>query len=164
MNWFAAYVKSRHEFHADSELHKKGIDTFLPSIERLSQWKDRKKTIRFPIFPGYLFVYIHPEPKNFLSVVKTRGVVTLVSLEPSCPAAIPDEEMNSLKILVENGNDFDIYPQLNEGARVRIRRGPLKGAEGFLTRKKDKCIFYVNVNLLGRSLGLQIYADDIEEA
>ena len=164
MNWFAAYVKSRHEFLTNKELHKKGIETFLPFIQKLSQWKDRKKAVHFPLFPGYLFVYVCPNPQNFLNVLRTRGVVTLVSLESNYPTAISDEEVNSLKILIENGDDFDIYPHLQEGTPIRIRQGPLKGAEGFLTKKKDKNMFFVNVNLLGRSLGLEIYADDIEAA
>ncbi len=163
-NWYAVYVKSRHEFVARGELLKKGIETFLPVSKRLSQWKDRKKLIEVPIFPSYLFVYVAPHPAAFLDVLKTRGTVQMVSLERSNPTPVYEEEISSLKLLVESGEEFDIYPHLREGERVRVRRGPLAGAEGVLEVKSDQFRFLVNVNILGRSVAVNIYADDIEAA
>lgn len=73
-HWFALYVKSRHEFVASSELKQKGIETFLPSVMKLNQWKDRKKLVEFPLFPGYLFVHVPPSPEEFLNVLKTKAL------------------------------------------------------------------------------------------
>ncbi|MGQ9570933.1 MAG: UpxY family transcription antiterminator [Thermodesulfovibrionales bacterium] len=162
MEWFALYVKSRHEFFTNSELNKKGIDTFLPSVKRCRQWKDRRKLVDFPLFPGYLFVHIYPHPKEFFNVLKTRGAVNLVSSESGCPTPIAPEEISSLRLLLESGKEFDVFPYLKEGTKVRVRRGPLKGAEGVLRKKEDQYIFVVDLKLLGRSVGVRIYADDIE--
>jgi transcriptional antiterminator NusG len=164
MEWFALYVKSRHEFITDSELRKKGLETFLPSVKKLRHWKDRKKLIDFPLFPGYLFINIYPNPEEFINVLKTRGVVTLISLGSGHPMPVPPEEISSLKLLIESGKELDIYPYLQEGAYVRIRSGVLKGAEGVLKKKEDQYMFLVNINLLGRGVGVKIYADDIERA
>ena len=164
LNWYALYVKSRHEFFTRDELIKKGIDTFLPSVIKLRQWKDRRKHVECPFFPGYLFVCISPYPEDFLKVLKTRGAVTFVSLEPGQPTPVQPEEISSLKILIESGEELDIYSHLKEGTKVRVRRGPLKGAEGVLKKREDRYIFNVNVDLLGRSVGVKIYADDIEAA
>jgi transcription antitermination factor NusG len=163
-NWYAVYVKSRHEFVARGELMKKGIETFLPATRRLSQWKDRNKMIEFPLFPSYLFVCVPPQPDAFLDVLKTRGAVRLISLEPGNPTPVCDEEISSLRLLLDSGEEFDIYPNLKKGDRVRVRRGPLTGAEGTLEVKNDQCRFLINVELLGRSIGVNIYADDIEAA
>jgi transcriptional antiterminator NusG len=162
VEWFALYVKSRHECVTSRELRKKEIDTFLPSVKRWRQWKDRRMLVDFPLFPGYLFVHIRPDSENFVNVLKTRGAVTLVSSQPGNPTPVADEEISSLKVLIESGKDLDIYPHLREGDRVRLKRGPLKGAEGILRGKDDQYMFLVNINLLGRSVGLKIYADDIE--
>jgi len=43
-----------------------------------------------------------------------------------------------------------------------VTRGPLKGAEGRLDRKDGICTFLVNIELLGRSIGVRIYGDDVE--
>jgi transcription antitermination factor NusG len=163
-NWYALHVRSRHEFAAFSELHRKGIESFLPSVTRVSQWKDRKKSVEFPLFPGYLFVHIVPHPEEFLRVVKTRGSVKFVSLLPGHPTPILHEEIDSLKLLVESGETLDVYPYLAPGTRVKVKRGPLAGAEGVLHQRENQHLFLVNIEILGRSVGLRIYAEDIEQA
>ncbi|MCL4490492.1 MAG: UpxY family transcription antiterminator [Nitrospirae bacterium] len=164
LNWYALYVKSRHEFVTQGELVRKGISTYLPAVKKSRQWKDRKKFVDFPLFPGYCFVHIKPDPEDFISVLKTRGVVTLLSAKPGCPTPVSPEEINSLRLLVESGREFDIYPHLKEGARVRVKRGPLKGAEGTLEKKEEQYMLLVSIKLLGRSVGVNICADDIEAA
>ena len=164
LNWYALSVKSRHEFIARDELQKKGIETFLPSVTELRQWRDRKKNVEFPVFPGYLFVYIEPHAEEFLRVIKTRGTVNLISLEPGHPTPVVPEEIQALKTVLESGRAFDVYPQFQEGARVRIRRGPLQGTEGVLTNKEKQHLFFVNIEILGRSVGLKISPDDVEQA
>ena len=162
MEWFALYVKSRHEFFTDLELRRKGVETFLPTVRKWRQWKDRKKLIHFPLFPGYLFVYISPDPERFLDVLKTKGSVTLISAESGRPTPVSPDEINSLKLLIDSGTKLDIYPSLNKGTWVRVRRGLFQGAEGVLQEKGDHCLFLVNIKLLGRSVGVKIHADDIE--
>ena len=163
-NWYALSVRSRHEFVARDELEKKGIETFLPSVMKLRQWRDRKKNVEFPVFSGYLFVSVTPSAQDFMQVVKTRGIVGLVSLDPGHPTPVVAEEIQALKTVIESGRPFDVYPQFQEGTRVRIRRGPLQGAEGVLAEKDDQHLFCVNVEILGRSVGLKISADDLVQA
>jgi transcriptional antiterminator NusG len=163
-NWYAVYVKSRHEFVTRDELTRKGVEAYLPSVKKMRQWSDRKTLIEVPLFPGYLFVHVRPNTDDFLGVLKTRGAVSLLSLIPGHPTPVPAEEIYSLKLLVESGSELDIYPFLKEGERIRIRRGPLTGAEGILSKKEGHHIFLVTIELLGRSIGVKIYADDLEAA
>lgn len=164
MEWFALYVKSRHEFVTNAELNKKGIDTFLPSVKKWRQWKDRRKLVNFPLFPGYLFVHIYPHPEEFFNVLKTRGALNLVSSESCYPTPVQPEDISSLRLLIESERELDIFPYLREGTSVRVRKGPLKGVEGILRKKEDQYMFLVDIRLLGRSVGVRIYADDIESA
>jgi transcription antitermination factor NusG len=162
LSWFALTVRSRHEFVARDELTKKGIETFLPSARKLQQWKDRKKQVEFPVFPGYCFVNIEPRADQFLNVIKTRGTVTLVSLVPGYPTPVPNEEIEALRSVTVSGQPFDVYPGYKLGMRVRVRRGPLQGAEGVLGTRESSQMFFVNIEILGRSVGLRIAAEDIE--
>jgi len=161
-NWYAIYVKSRHEFVVSNELQRKGIETFLPATTKLNQWKDRKKRVEFPLFPGYLFVSIAPEPQEFMRVVKTRGTLRFISLEPGYPTPVAPEEIRALKIVMEKGEQVDIYPHLKQGSRVRVKSGVFQGTEGVLAKKEDQQLLLVNIEVLGRSVGVKIYADDIE--
>ena len=58
--WFAIWTRSRHEQVVREQLERKHIDAFLPTITRWSRWKDRKKKIDWPLFPGYCFARFDP--------------------------------------------------------------------------------------------------------
>ncbi len=160
--WYAIYVKSRHEAVAYGQLQQRGVESYLPLIRKSRQWKDRKKVVEFPLFPGYLFVHVNPGPSEFVNVLKAKGVVSLVSGEQGAPLPVPDPEINSLKIMMEKGSGLDIYPSLQEGVRVMVMRGPLKGASGVIVRKQDGYVLAVNIDILGRSIAVRLFAEDID--
>lgn len=164
LNWYALYVKPRHEYVTQEALMQKGFDIFLPSVKRLRYWKDRKKLIDFPLFPGYLFVSTSANPEAYINVLRTRGAVSLLSTEAGYPTAVAPEEIYSLRLIIESGQGIDVYPHLKEGTFVRVKRGPLQGAEGIIKHKSGQCIFMVNINLLGRSIGVSIHAEDMYSA
>lgn len=160
----ALRVKSRHEFITNAELQKKYIETFLPTITKLRQWKDRKKMVEFPLFSGYLFVHCPADPDSRAAVLKTRGAVNIISSAGGAPAVVSDDEISALKLVMESGQPIDIYPHLHEGDRIRVTKGALKGAEGMLVAKESNHVFVVNVEILSRSVGVKILADEVEKA
>jgi transcription antitermination factor NusG len=164
LKYYAVYTKSRHEYVAHKELVAKGIEAYLPSIKRMRRWKDRRKLVEFPLFPGYLFVRIPSNNEQYLNVLKIRGVVAFICLEVGIPASVPPEEMTALKLMVDSGKELNVYPNLKEGMRVWVARGPLVTAEGILVKREDNYHFVVNIKLLGRSIGVRINAEDVEEA
>lgn len=162
LKWYVIYVKSRHEFQVHKTLIVKGIDAFLPTVERLRKWKDRKKIIAFPLFPGYLFINIPESSHAMLTVLKTKGIVKLLGSVPGKPDPIPDIQIASLRTLIENKEALDPYPYFHEGQHVRIKKGPLAGVEGILTEKLGKHIFVLSVDVLRQGVALTISASDVE--
>src|ERR1044072_1860469 len=75
--WFAVWTRSRHEQVVRGQLERKKFAAFLPTIPRWSRWKDRKKKVDWPLFPGYCFVRF--DPADTLSILKCTGVVNIVS-------------------------------------------------------------------------------------
>ncbi|MGC1453906.1 MAG: UpxY family transcription antiterminator [Nitrospirota bacterium] len=163
-NWYALRVRSRHEFVSAEELTRKNIETFLPSVSRERQWKDRKKIVNFPLFPGYLFVHLKPQPDAFLNVLKTRGSVSFISLEPGQPTSVLPEEIISLRAMLKSGEQLDVFPAFKEGTAVRVKHGPLSGIVGILAKREGRQMFLINIDILGRSVGLKICAEDVELA
>ena len=165
-NWYAVYTRCRAEFTVKRELTNRGVSTYLPTINSRREWKDRKKWIYLPIFPGYLFVNILPEYDNFAKVANAKGVVALLGPSEKKPTSVSDEEIHNLKGFVENYCEITVSPHLKIGARVRIKQGPLAGVEGVLERKpeltKKECWVFIRIELLGRSVGAKIDADAVE--
>jgi transcription antitermination factor NusG len=158
--WYAVYTRSRHEQLVQKQLEGKAIRNFLPLYEKISQWKDRKKQIHLPLFPGYLFVKILLQDR--LEVLKTFGAVHLVG-DGNTPLPIPEEQILSIQTLIEKGLKFDPHPYLKVGNSVRITSGPLTGVEGILIRKKNQCRLLLSVDLIQRSIAIEIDSWQIEQ-
>lgn len=160
--WYAIHVRSRHEFSVLERLTKAGIEAFLPVVEKLSRWKDRKKLVSFPLFAGYLFVHIGKNNEAMHAVLKTTGVVRFIGIIPGEPESIPEDQIISLQKVVENKESLDPYPYLKEGQRVRIKKGALTGVEGLLVQRKGQHILVLSVDLLQQGVSLKIDASDVE--
>jgi transcription antitermination factor NusG len=161
-NWYALFVRSRHEFATSEQLKKKGIEVLLPTVTRMRRWSDRDKAVTFPLFPGYMFVRVRPSAETFLDVLKTHGSVSFVSHEPGRPTPADPQEMEALQKMLSSCDKLDLYPYLSAGRRVAVKRGPLQGAEGVLMKREEHDHFLININILGRSIGTRINAEDIE--
>lgn len=160
--WYAVHVRSRHEFKVFDRLTKAGVEAFLPVVQKLNRWKDRKKLVSFPLFAGYLFVHISRNYSDMLSVLKTHGVVRFLGIAPAEPEPVPEDQIVSLKRLVESKESLDPYPYLREGQRVRIKRGPLSGVDGILVERMGKHILVLSVDILQQGVSLKIDASEVE--
>ena len=164
LEWFPIRVRARHEVVVEVQLLKKNIEVFSPMYTKLSQWKDRKKNVRFPLFPGYIFVHIPPKKTElYYSILRTVGVVDFLRFDTSDPLPVPDKEINDIKQMIQSGEELDVFPYLKKGMKVRVRRGKLEGVEGVLEEKvKGKHQLIVTVELLNRSIAVRIAAEDVE--
>jgi transcription antitermination factor NusG len=156
--WFAIWTRSRHEASVRQQLDGKGIEAFLPTVTRWSRWKDRKKRIDWPLFPGYCFARV--APAESLSVLCCTGVVAFVSFEGR-PAPIPEHEIESVRTLVESDLRFDPCPLVREGEPVEVVRGPLRGVVGRLVRKGAHARLVLSVGLIGQGVTVEVDAADI---
>jgi transcription antitermination factor NusG len=157
--WFALWTKSRHEQVVRTQLEQKAIEAFLPTVARWSRWKDRKKKIDWPLFPGYCFARF--DARHRLDVLKCGGVVSIVSVEGE-PAPIPDYEIHAIRQLVESDLAYDPCPLIREGMMVEVKHGPLKGVVGRLSRKNDKARLVLSVDLIGQAVSVEVDAADVK--
>ena len=160
--WFALYVKQRHEFLVQSDLTSSGREVYLPAVNKVSQWKDRKKRLDCPLFPGYLFSRVVPDSENFLGLMKTRGVLKILCTVPGHPTPVPDAEISALKTLLASGKELDIHPELRDGTLVRIKKGALAGVEGVVSKKGGQFLLHVNITMLGRCVMVRMFAAEVE--
>jgi transcription antitermination factor NusG len=157
-SWFALWTRSRHEQVVREQLQQKHIDVFLPTMPRWSRWKDRKKKIDWPLFPGYCFARFDPRAR--LPVLKCVGVVNIISFEGE-PAPIPEHEIDGIRQLVESELQFDPCPMIREGMMVEVMHGPLKGVTGRLLRKNEKARLVLSVDLIGQAVSVEVDAADV---
>jgi transcriptional antiterminator NusG len=159
-SWFAIWTRSRHEQVVREQLETKRIDAFLPTITKWSRWKDRRKKIDWPLFPGYCFARFDPD--EALRVLKCAGVVSIVSFEGK-PAPIPEHELASIRLLVASDLHFDPCPFIKEGMMVEVVHGPLSGVVGRLMRKDHtRARLVLAVDLIGQAVSVEVDAADVK--
>jgi transcriptional antiterminator NusG len=157
-SWFALWTRSRHEQVVREQLEQKHIEAFLPTVTRWSRWKDRKKKIDWPLFPGYCFARFDAPQR--LSVLKCTGVVSIVSIEGE-PAPIPEHQIDGIRQLVESDLAYDPCPLVREGQMVEVVHGPLKGVVGRLVRKGAHARLMLSVDLIGQAVSVEVDAADV---
>lgn len=156
--WFAVWTRSRHEQVVREQLARKGVETFLPTITRWSRWKDRKKQIEWPLFPGYCFARF--DAVDRLPILKCTGVVNIVSFDGE-PAPIPESEISGIRTLVDSDLAYDPCPLIHEGDMVEVTHGPLKGVTGRLVRKGSHARLVLSVELIGQGVSVEVDAADV---
>ena len=157
--WYALYTRSRHEKQVATQLHQRNIEFLLPLYSSVRRWKDRRVQLQLPLFPSYIFV--HTSLDHRIDVLQVPGAVRFVSFNGR-PAALPESDLLSLRAGLDQGLLAQPHPYLKVGRRVRVRSGPLAGTEGILLRKRDQFRLIVSIDLIMRSVAVEIDAADVE--
>jgi transcriptional antiterminator NusG len=117
--WYALKTRSRHEKRVRDQLVQRDIDTFLPVCDEWRQWKDRKKKVELPLFPGYCFARFPLVER--LRVLNVLGVAELVSINGR-PEPIREDELSAIQQLVSTKLHYDPHPFLVRGKLLRKDR------------------------------------------
>jgi transcription termination/antitermination protein NusG len=157
--WYAVWTRSRHEQTVREQIEQKAYETFLPTIARWSRWKDRKKKIDWPLFPGYCFARF--DSRDTLPILKCAGVVSIVAFDGAI-APIADEEIDAIRTLIATDLRYDPCPLIREGTMVEVVYGPLKGVTGRLVRKGTRARLVLAVNLIGQAVSVEVDAADVK--
>jgi transcription antitermination factor NusG len=157
--WYAAYTCVHHEKRILQQLSERNIDGFVPLYHSVRRWKDRRKELALVLFPGYVFVHISLQQR--LRVLQVPGVVNFVNFN-GLPTPLPEGEVEALRKAFTHGVLAEPHPYLKTGRRVLIRNGPFTGVEGVLLRKKDKYRFVLSIEMIMRSVAIEMDAADVE--
>jgi transcription antitermination factor NusG len=157
--WYAVYTSANHEKRVAEQLVERSVESFLPLYNTIRRWKDRRVELRLPLFPGYIFVRI--SLKDRLNVLKVPGVVRILGLNGT-PTAVPQEQVESLRVAIDNGLRAEPYPFLKAGRQVRINAGPLAGWKGVIVRRKGDLRVVLSAELIQRSIIMDIDASALD--
>lgn len=136
----------------------KSLEAFVPLYGCMRRWKNGKTWVELPLFPGYMFVRLALNDR--LRALSIPGVVGLVGFR-NRPIPVSEREIGWLR---QGLSMFAAqpHPYLRVGERVRIKNGPLTGAEGILLRHKQDFRVVLSMELIMRSVSLEIDACDLE--
>ena len=157
--WYALYTRHQHEKAVANILSNKGFEVFLPLYTAAHRWKDRTKQLSLPLFPSYVFLWSCLDRR--LDVLTTPGVHDFVGWGGR-PAPIPQTEIEAVRRTVETALRVEPHPFLRCGDRVRVRHGSLAGIEGILVRKKGLFRLVLSVEMLAKSVAVEMDVSAVE--
>jgi transcription antitermination factor NusG len=155
-SWFALTVRPRHEKTASQNLRLRGLEEFLPLQRVRRSWSDRTQKVELPLFPGYVFCRFSYRER--MHALNTPGVRSIVGFG-SADIALNDSEIESIQALLSSGLPVSPWQYLRAGETVVIESGALSGVRGTVLREKNSWRIVVNVELLQRSVAVEIDRD-----
>lgn len=158
--WYAAYTRFRCEKSVAEMLQYREVEHYLPLYETVHRWRDRNARVQLPLFPSYLFVYTSLHDR--IRALTVPGVVGLVG-HPT-PQPLDDQEVQGIRQYLSHSLPVQPHAYIRQGKRVRVKSGPLAGLEGFVVRRKSIWCVVINVELIHRSMVVQIDASHLELA
>jgi transcription antitermination factor NusG len=160
-HWYAAYTNANHEKRVAEQLMQRSVDHFLPLYASVRKWKDRRAKLALPLFPGYVFVQM--ALRDRLQVLQIPGVAHLVGFGGT-PTALPEGEIEALRKSFGSGVRAEPHPFLTVGRRVRMKSGPFEGRHGILLRRRGNLRLVLSIDLIMRSVVIDVEAADVEPA
>jgi transcription antitermination factor NusG len=139
------------------QLSESGFQLFLPTLDVWVRRKGTRHRATVPMFPGYLFLNHVIDKTSYIKINEARGLVRMLGDSWDALAEVPDEEIATIQRIRQTGVSVLPHPYLRVGERIRIVKGLLEGIEGILLRTKpDKGLVVVSVNLLQRSVAVEV--------
>jgi transcription antitermination factor NusG len=159
--WYALHTRARHERVVETRLREQGMGTFLPIVQEVHRWSDRKKKVEVPLFSCYVFVHCALRPEDRTMVHRVDSVLGFVGVR-GAGVPIPDEQIESIRSVLAQATPWRAHPFLKTGQRVRVRGGALDGVEGvFLSENGDHSLV-ISVDVIQRSMAVRIDGYDVE--
>jgi transcription antitermination factor NusG len=156
--WFAVVIKPHHEQTVRQALLEKGLESFAPTYTAVQRWSDRLQRLQLPLFPGYVFCRF--ARNNRVPVLRTPGVRSIVSFGSEM-MPVPEQEIERIRWMVSAAPAVEPWPFLRAGQRVRVQHGPLAGIEGILAEVRNTTRLVVSLEMLQRSVAVQLNRDEI---
>jgi transcriptional antiterminator RfaH len=156
--WYALTVRYQHEQRTEKALQSKGLETLVPVYRSQRQWSDRVKDVELPLFAGYVLCRFALRER--VPVLDTPGVAKIVGFGGTA-VALEDCEIADIQRLLASKLALAPWPYLKAGDRVRVERGVMRGLEGTLLRTKDALRLVIGVQLLQRSIAVELDRDAV---
>lgn len=159
--WRVFYTKARSEMKCETRLEEKGLDVFLPKMEEVHQWSDRKKKVTVPLFRSYIFANV--DERDRLSVLQTDGITRCLTFGGRL-VAMREQEIEQLKILQQSRDMLSIARYGRRpgiGEEVVITDGPLEGLTGIVEDHRGQLDVVVSIDTIRQAVRVRVHTGNV---
>ncbi len=137
------YTASRSEKKVSKLLKERGWEVYLPLVEEIRQWSDRRKKVERPLFNGYVFV--KTRRSQLWECLQVPGAVKFVHFSGQ-HATVRDEEIEVIQRIISTGVAVETDgSEIEPGEQVKVLGGPLQDMVGECVEKGNKDYFLIRI-------------------
>lgn len=159
--WLVAQLKPNGLAMAERHLVRQGFETFAPWRLETSRQGRRLRSLRRPLFPGYLFVRATPGGAHWRAVQGTRGVARLLQTAPPGPSPLPAGFVEALRMRCDAEGRLAVVATFAEGDRVRVVAGPFTDLVGRIEAMDDTARLEILFSMMGRDVRAAVPAENL---
>ena len=162
-DWFAIRTKPNKELGARLQFEQQGFVVYLPLIRKLVRHARRKEEVFRPFFPGYLFLHLAVEERNWVAIASTRDAIGPVHFGDQY-VPVPDWIIDDLKAREEDGaiSLATVHKGwLSHGAAVDVTLGGDTITQGVVYSLRGEENVMVLLQLMGRQVKATIPLDQV---
>jgi transcriptional antiterminator RfaH len=153
--WVAVNTHANREQFAVDNLARQAFTTYCPLITKRVRHARQARDVLRPLFPGYVFVEVDPNPQQWRPILSTFGVRSLVRSGTQL-SFLPTAFIAELKLRVSAGVSSPAAPQYNLGQRVRIAGGAFEGLVVTIVAMDEKDRLVVLMDLLKQTVTVKL--------
>ena len=153
--WFLVRTLPRCEAKAQFHLGAQGFATFLPQFLKTVRHARQLRTVRAPLFPGYIFVILDLTRDRWLSIRSTVGVSSLITCDGR-PLSVPHGITEALIQQTDPSNVTRMDVDLVEGQAVRVLTGPFANLVGKLEKLNPSGRVRILLQLMGSDVPVSV--------
>lgn len=158
--WYVIQTKPKSEKLVFRQIQLKEIEAFLPLMDKVRIWADRKKKIQIPLFPGYVFVHANDEERKN-AITNTSGAIRYIFFEKK-PAVINEREIELIKQAVIEPERISIEDKkINKGDLIEVNYGVFKGMKGYVNNFRGNYKLTVNLEELSYSFSIILNSNEV---
>lgn len=155
--WFVAHTRPRCEKKLTQFCEREGISATLPCIRNVRKYRGKTVTFENPLFPGYVFVRM--DRKHRQKVIQSDYVANLLDVVDQETFS---NQLSDILTALESEVEVRLEPRIGEGAKVRIKVGPLRGMEGWVEKRKGISVVMLRLDFIGQAAAVKVEANDLE--
>ena len=155
--WMVVYTKPKREKKLAKYAAENGIHYFLPLVDSVRVYSDRKVTFTKPLFSGYIFVKCDFEKKK--SLIRTGHTVTFIKVQNEEELIY---ELKQIYLGKTKGAELKQTEYFDKGTRVLITSGPFEGLTGVVKDQKNVKDVILKINVLRQAVAVHVSSNQLE--
>ena len=156
-SWVVAHVKPRREKKLVEFCIRHSLAATLPCYDSAHKYRGKTVVFRKPLFPGYVFLQLKSEQRA--TIRQNEHVANLLEVVDQATFQM---QLDHILIALESNLGVRLAPAIGQGARVRIRTGPLQGIEGLVETRYGMSTVLLRLDFINQAAAVKIDAENLE--